>query len=97
LEIRQNLRSVPSRPVVLVIAILAVLALALTAWSVLATGAGSHNGTGTGQSVTSNLGPDTRSLKFETHVERGGPVDHPSLDSPHAYAAVRAQAFDTMR
>jgi hypothetical protein len=77
LEIRQNLRSVPSRPVVLVIAILAVLALALTAWSVLATGAGSHNGTGTGQSVTSNLGPDAQ--------ERNQQLRHQMEDTTHGH------------
>jgi hypothetical protein len=60
LEIRQNLRSVPSRSVVLVIAILSLFALAVTAWSVLAAGTGSHTGTGPSQSVTSNLGPDAQ-------------------------------------
>lgn len=60
MEIRQNLRSVPSRPVVLVIAILSLLALAVTAWSVLAAGTGSPSGMGSSQSVTSNLGPDAQ-------------------------------------
>ena len=60
MEIRQNLRSVPSRSVVLVIAILAVLALAVTAWSVLAAGTRSHSGTGAVQTVTSTQGPDAQ-------------------------------------
>lgn len=39
MEIRQGFRTVPSRPIALVLAALAVLALALTAWFVLGTGA----------------------------------------------------------
>jgi hypothetical protein len=71
LEIRQNLRSVPSRPVVLVIAILSLVALAVTAWSVLAAGTGSHSGTGTGQFVTSTQGPDAqeRNLQLRRQME----------------------------
>lgn len=37
MEIRQNLRTVPSRPIAVVLAALAVLALALTGWYVFAT------------------------------------------------------------
>lgn len=40
MESRATFRSVPSRPIALALAVLAVLALALTTWSVL--GAGSH-------------------------------------------------------
>ncbi|HEV2028911.1 MAG TPA: hypothetical protein VGS16_10310 [Candidatus Dormibacteraeota bacterium] len=77
MEIRQNLRSVPSRPVVLVIAILSLLALAVTAWSVLAAGTGSHRGTGTGQSVTSTLGPDAQ--------ERNQLLRHQMEDTTHGH------------
>ena len=37
MEIRQNFRTVPSRPIALALAVLAVLALALTAWYVFDT------------------------------------------------------------
>lgn len=37
MEIRQNLRTVPSRPIALALVVLAVLALALTGWYVLGT------------------------------------------------------------
>lgn len=39
MEIRQTVRTIPSRPIALVLAALAVLALALTTWFVLGTGA----------------------------------------------------------
>ena len=38
MEIRENFRTVPSRPIAVALALLAVLALALTTWYVLGTG-----------------------------------------------------------
>jgi hypothetical protein len=41
-EIRQNAQSIPTRPIVLAMVILSVLALALTTWYALASGITSH-------------------------------------------------------
>ena len=76
MEIRQNLRTVPSRPVVFVIAILAVLALAVTAWSVLASG--SRTPAGSGQTVTSGFpGPDA--------MERNQRLSPPEAETSHGH------------
>jgi hypothetical protein len=76
MEIRQTLRTVPSRPIVLVLSILAVLALAVTAWSVLGAGAGFS--TGSGQSVTTTgLGPDAQ--------ERNSQLQHEMEDATHGH------------
>jgi hypothetical protein len=55
MEIRQSLRTVPSRPVALAMAVLAVLALALTAWFVLGTRAQSTSQGTTRAPVTNQL------------------------------------------
>ena len=76
MEIRQNLRTVPSRPVVVVIAILAVLALAVTAWYALA--AGPRTGAGSGQTVTSGFpGPDAQ--------ERNQRLSQPEAEANHGH------------
>ena len=55
MEIRQELRRVPTRPIVLLMAFLAVLALALTGWYTL----GSRPATHPGAVITSSFpGPD---------------------------------------
>lgn len=57
MELRQELRRVPTRPIVLVITILAVLALGLTAWYTLVSIPSPQPGT----TVTSGFpGPDAR-------------------------------------
>ncbi len=43
MEIRQGFRSVPSRPIALAMAVLAVVALVLTAWFVLGAGGSAVN------------------------------------------------------
>jgi hypothetical protein len=55
MEIRQSAQSVPTRPIVLVLAFLSVLAMVLTGWYVLTSGPRYHAGTAT---VTSTLSPD---------------------------------------
>jgi hypothetical protein len=63
LEIRQNVAQLPTRPIAFVIALLALAALAITAWSVLRTTAPSPNTTFAGSSTyaaCNGLGPDAQ-------------------------------------
>ena len=62
MEIRQNVARVPTRPIAFVIAFLALLALALTGWSVLRTNAPSPSFHTGNPAVTacSGLGPDAQ-------------------------------------
>lgn len=55
MEIRQNVQRVPTRPIVLVIAILSVLAVALTSWYVLTSNPSHYSD---GMISTTSLGPD---------------------------------------
>jgi hypothetical protein len=57
MEIRQSVQRVPTRPIVLVMAFLAVLALALTSWYVLASNPPHHGG---GTISTTSSGPDAQ-------------------------------------
>jgi hypothetical protein len=70
-ELRQDMRRVSTRPFVWLIAFLAVLALGLTSWYVVASGTSSHPGT-----VTSSgfLGPDAleRNQQLQRAVTSNG-------------------------
>jgi hypothetical protein len=62
MDIRQNTAHLPARPIAFVIALLALLALALTGWSVLRTNAPS-TGTSAGKpaiTACGGLGPDAQ-------------------------------------
>jgi hypothetical protein len=78
LEIRQNVRTVPSGPIAIIIAALAVLALALTAWFVLGTSARS---TVNDRTFVTNVHPQVCGDTYSPH----DPVCKPSRDSysPH--------------
>jgi hypothetical protein len=67
-EIRQNVASVPSRPIVLVMAFLAVLAMALTAWYVLTSSSRYHGGS---PSVTTSVAPDSAERNQQIMQARG--------------------------
>jgi hypothetical protein len=73
LEIRQNVARVPTRPIAFVIAFLALVALAITAWSVLRTNV-QVTGTPAGNSSTyaacSGLGPDAQERCIVTIQEQ---------------------------
>jgi hypothetical protein len=59
LEIRQNVRRVPTGPIIFVVAVLSVLAVALTAWYVGATSVASHSSDRNRPSVTTGfMAPD---------------------------------------
>jgi hypothetical protein len=63
LEIRQNAAHVPTRPIAFVIALLALVALAITGWSVVRTNAPPSTGSPAGNSTytaCSGLGPDAQ-------------------------------------
>lgn len=62
MEIRQNAANVPTRPIAFVIALLALVALAITGWSVLRTNAVSPGSPFVKPLVTacSGLGPDAQ-------------------------------------
>ena len=63
MEIRQNVAQLPTRPIAFVIALLALAALAITAWSVMRTTAPSPNTTFAGSSTyaaCNGLGPDAQ-------------------------------------
>jgi Na+-transporting methylmalonyl-CoA/oxaloacetate decarboxylase gamma subunit len=63
LEIRQNAAQLPTRPIAFVVAFLALLALAITGWSVLRTNAPSSNASPAGNpayAACSGLGPDAQ-------------------------------------
>jgi hypothetical protein len=62
MDIRQNAAHVPTRPIAFVVAVLALLALALTGWSVLRTNAPSASSPAGKPAVTacSGLGPDAQ-------------------------------------
>ena len=57
MEIRQSVPRVPTRPIVLVMAFLSVLALALTSWNVMTSNAPHNVG---GKISTTSLGPDAQ-------------------------------------
>ena len=68
MEIRQSVRRVPTRPIVLVMAFLSVLALALTSWYVM-TGNAPRNGDGA--ISTTSLGPDAQERNQQILQARG--------------------------
>jgi hypothetical protein len=68
MEIRQNVQRVPTRPIVLVMAILSVLALALTSWYVLTSKPPYHGG---GTISNSSLGPDAQERNQQILRARG--------------------------
>jgi hypothetical protein len=73
LEIRQNVARVPTRPIAFVIALLALAALAITAWSVLRTTAPSPAPPFAGSStyaVCNGLGPDSQERCIVTIQEQ---------------------------
>ena len=73
MEIRQNAAHVPTRPIAFVIALLALLALAITGWSVLRTNAPSSTGAPAANpaySVCSGLGPDAQERCVQTIQEQ---------------------------
>ena len=70
MEIRQGAQSVPTRPIVLLMAVLSVLALALTGWYVLTSGA-PHRSVG-GPTISTALGPDANDRNL--HEFRGQTV-----------------------
>jgi len=81
LEIRGSLRTVPSRPVALAMAVLAVLALALTAWFVLGTHAQSSSQGTTRAPATNQLPLDCTSDPYSPHDPLCKPYHDPY--SPH--------------
>jgi hypothetical protein len=68
-EIRQGAQSVPTRPIVLLMAVLSVLALALTGWYVLTSSAPHRSGGG--PTVSTTLGPDANDRNLEILQARG--------------------------
>ena len=73
MEIRQNVARVPTRPIVFVIAVLALLALAITGWSVLRTNVPTTTGSPAGSpayAACSGLGPDARDRCIQTIQEQ---------------------------
>lgn len=73
MEIRQNAARVPTRPIAFVIALLALVALAITGWSVLRTNAPSSIGSPAGNPVytaCSGLGPDAQERCIQTIQEQ---------------------------
>jgi hypothetical protein len=68
-EIRQGAQSVPTRPIVLLMAVLSVLALALTGWYVLTSGA-PHRSVG-GPTISTALGPDANDRNLQILQARG--------------------------
>jgi heme A synthase len=67
-EIRQTAQSVPTRPIVLLMAILSVVALALTGWYVLTSGSPSH---GRVPTVSTGLSPDAYDRNQQILHDRG--------------------------
>jgi hypothetical protein len=73
LEIRQNVAQVPTRPIAFVIAVLALAALAITAWSVLRTNVVSPPTTFAGNpayAACNGLGPDAQERCIVTIQEQ---------------------------
>ena len=68
MEIRQSVPRFPTRPILLVMAFLAVLALTLTSWYVLTSNA-PHQGGGT--ISTTSLGPDAQERNQQILQARG--------------------------
>ena len=69
MEIRQNAPSVPTRPIVFVIATLSVLALALTSWYSLMSSTPHHSGDS--PTVTTTVGPDASDRNLQILQARG--------------------------
>ena len=69
MEIRQNAPSVPTRPIVLVMATLSVLALALTSWYALASSTPHHSGGSS--AITTTVGPDASDRNLQILQARG--------------------------
>jgi hypothetical protein len=70
-EIRQNVQRVPTRPIVLVMAILSVLALALTSWYVMTSSTPHRSGGGGGAAVTQGMSPDAADRNQQILQARG--------------------------
>jgi hypothetical protein len=68
-EIRQGAQSVPTRPIVLFMAVLSVLALALTGWYVL-TSSAPHRSVG-GPTISTTVGPDAADRNLQLLQARG--------------------------
>jgi hypothetical protein len=71
LELRQNVAQLPTRPIAFLIALLALVALAITGWSVLRTNVAPSNTFVGGSPVyaaCSGLGPDAQERCVQTIV-----------------------------
>ncbi len=68
-EIRQNVQRFPTRPIVLVMAILSVLAMALTGWYVLTSTSPSYGGGS--PTVRTSMGPDAQERNQQILQARG--------------------------
>ena len=69
MEIRQSAQSLPTRPIVLFMAILSVLALALTSWYVM-TSSTPHR-SGSVPTVTQGMSPDAADRNLQILQARG--------------------------
>ena len=78
MEIRENFRTVPTRPIALVLAALAVVALALTVWFVLGTGVRS---TVNDRTFTPTVQPQACGDAYSPHDSVCKPASDPY--SPH--------------
>jgi len=78
-EIRESFRTVPSRPIALALAVLAVLALALTSWYVF--GVVQTRGIANDRTLVTNVHPQVCGDTYSPHDPVCGPKTDPY--SPH--------------
>ena len=81
MEIRQSLRTVPSRPIALALAALAVLALALTSWYTFGTRVQSSSPAGVKAPMTNQLPLNCKNDPYSPHDPICTPYHDPY--SPH--------------
>jgi hypothetical protein len=79
METRESFRTVPSRPIALALAVLAVLALALTSWYVF--GVVQTRGIANDRTLVTNVHPQVCGDAYSPHDPMCGPTTDPY--SPH--------------
>src|SRR6266566_6605836 len=90
METRENFRTVPSRPIALALALLAVLALALTTWFVFGV-SNQTRGIANDRTLVTNVHPQVCRDTYSPHDPVCGPKTDPY--SPHDQSSHAAQTW----
>ena len=83
MDIRQNAQSIPTRPIVLAMVVLSVVALALTSWYALAAGVTPHTQVNDRPYVSQFRGPEPYSPRDPLDAQNSSTVGDPYSPRGH--------------